>query len=96
LDPAGLGNFEWTDIGNLLTYLWVAVAFVLFSATSLLVGHALIPSLAESFHLPPNSQKTRSAFYMLAAVFFGLAAVALYMAIDLSDVLARFWNDYWI
>ena len=96
MDPAGLGNFEWTEIGSLLTYLWIAVALILFFATSLLVGHIFIPSLVDSFHLPPGFQKTRPVFYLMATVFFGLMLVVLYLAIDLSDVLARFWDDYWI
>jgi hypothetical protein len=96
MDPSPLGNFEWTEIGKLLVNLWIITALIIFFAANILVGHIFIPSLVASHHIPPIVQRTRVAFYGAAVVSFGLAIFFLLQVIELSDVLARFWHDYWI
>ena len=96
MDPTGLANPEWSDIGKLLTSLWIVAGLVLFLAGNLLIGHALIPSLVASFDLPPIVQKTRPFFYAVAGASFVAAIFFLSRVIGLSGVLDRFWRDYWI
>ena len=96
MDPSGLAGPEWSDIGKLLTYMWIVVALVASFATNMLVGHALIPSLVGTFHLPAFLQRTRPIFYGAAVLSLGLAVFMLVQVIGLSDVLERFWDDYWI
>ena len=96
MDPAGLANFEWTEIGKLLINLWIMFGLILFAAGNMLIGHVFIPSLVASYHLPRFLQKTRPLFYAATVVSVGLVIFVLYRVIELADVLARFWEDYWI
>ena len=96
MDPAGLANYEWTEIANLLTSMWILVGLVMSFAGSMLIAHALIPSLVASYHLPAPIQQTRPLFYGMAIVFFGSALFFVIQIIGLAGVLERFWDDYWI
>lgn len=96
MNPVELGNAEWSDIGSLLTNLWIVVIFIVLFATNMLLGHNFIPSLVASQHIPRSFQKARPVFYVLAIVFFALAAFFLFQVIDQASVLGRFWEDYWI
>ena len=96
MDPAALGGSEWSEIGKLLTNLWLVVFFIVIFATNMLLGHNLIPSLHASGHIPDVFQKTRPAFYSLAIVSFGLAMFFLARVVDNAGVFRDFWPDYWI
>ena len=96
MDPAALGSPEWSEIGKLLTNLWLVVLFVVLFATNMLFGHNLIPSLVATRDIPDNLQKTRPVFYALALVCFALALFFLSQVVDDSGVIRRFWADYWI
>ena len=96
MDPAGLLSYEWSEIGKLLTSLWIMVGLIVFVATNVLISLIFIPSLVASFHLPPMAQKTRPLFYALAIASLALAVVVLIRFIDQSDVIARIYEDYWI
>lgn len=96
MDPAALANPEWTDIGNLLTNLWLIVGLIVLVATNVLIGHIFIPSLVESRDIPDIAQKTRPVFYGLSVVAFGVAVYLLTQVISQADVLKRFWDSYWI
>lgn len=96
MDPVGLLSYEWSEIGKLLTNLWIIVGLIIFVATNALVSLIFIPSLVASFHLPPIVHKTRPLFYALAIASFALAVFVLIRVIDQSDVIARFYDDYWI
>ena len=96
MDPASIGATEWSDIGQLLTRLWIVVFFIVVFATNMLLGHNAIPSLLASKDLPEIVQKTRPAFYAVAAISFGLAMYFLALVVDDAGVLRRIWADYWI
>ncbi len=96
MDPTPLTNSEWTEIGRILTNLWLMVALVIFFSTNLLVGHIIIPSLVASHHVPTALQKTRPLFYALAIAGFAAALAVLLMTIDLAGVIADIFETYWI
>ena len=96
MDPAPLLNHEWTQIGKLLTLLWISVGLVVFMATNLLVGHIFIPSLAASKHIPDMAQRSRPAFYALAILSFTAIVYVFIRIVDLADVIRDIWPDYWI
>ena len=96
MDPVGLLSYEWSEIGKLLTNLWIIVGLIIFVATNALISLIFIPSLVASFDLPPVAEKTRPLFYALAIASFALAVFVLIRVIDQSDVIARFYDDYWI
>lgn len=96
MDPTGLTNPEWTEIGELLTNLWMMVAAVIFLATNILIGHIFIPSLVATGQIPENAQRARPVFYVLALAAFAVGLFLLLQVIDLAGVLDRIWDDYWI
>ena len=96
MDPIALSNAEWTEIGKLLTSLWMVVALIIVFATNMLVGLVFIPSLVASQHLPSSLQKTRVLFYAGAIVSFALAIVFLLAVIDRADIIDTLFEDYWI
>ena len=96
MDPSGLASPEWSDIGKLLRYVWIMAGLVVLAGVNMTIGHIFIPSLVATFHLPQILHKTRPVFYGLAVALFGAAVFFLILAIDRSDVLSRFWDDYWI
>ena len=96
MNPTALTNFEWTEIGRMLTTLWVVVIFIVLFASNMLLGHNFIPSLVASQHIPDSFQKVRPVLYGLAIIFFGLAVFFMIQVINLAGVLDRIWADYWI
>ena len=96
MDPSGLSGVEWTDIDKLITSIWLMVGLVLFFVTNLMIGLIFIPSLVSSYHIPIKAEKTRPMFYLVALASLAAALVLLGRAIDLGDVIDRFFADYWI
>jgi hypothetical protein len=96
MDPSALGGSEWSEIGKLMTNLWLVVLFVVLFASNMLLGHNFIPSLVASQHVPRAAQKARPLFYLLAIISFALAVFFLVRVIDLAGVLRRIWESYWI
>ena len=96
MDPATIGSLEWSEIGKLLTGLWIVVLFIVLFATNMLLAHNFIPSLVASGHLQNSLQKTRVVLYALALVCFGLAIFFLSGVVDSAGVLRDLFPDYWI
>ena len=96
MDPTPLTSSEWSEIGKVLTSMWLMVALVIFFCTNLLVGHILIPSLVASHHLPDSLQRARIGFYALGIAGFAATLFVLTMAIDAAGVIADIFETYWI
>ncbi len=96
LDPSFIGVTEWSEIGSVLTYLGLAVLFVVIFASNMLLGLSFIPSHIITGEIPYSAHKLRPAFYLVAIVSFGAAIFCLAQAFDGVSVLDRIWNDYWI
>ncbi len=96
MDPAALSGSEWSDIGSMLSNLWIVVALVVFFGANMMVGHILIPSLVATAHLPSGAQRVRPFFYAIAVAAAAAAAVVFIRVIEDASVLERFWSSYWI
>ena len=96
MDPSTLSQADWTDIGDLLTNLWITVGLVVIFATNMLIGLIAIPSLAQTHHIPEKTQKLRPLFYVAAVISFGLAMFFLSRAADEAGVIRSIWERYWI
>jgi hypothetical protein len=96
VNPAPIDTLIWSEIGSLLTSLWIVVLLIVIFATNMLIGHNLIPSLVASEDIPRISQKARPVFYALAIMSFGLAMYFLSRVVELAGVLRLFYADYWI
>ena len=96
MDPAPIGVLEWKEIYNLLTNLWIVVAFTVLFAANMIIGHNIIPSHLANKDIPESFQKVRVGFYTVAIVSIGLALFFFIRVVDLADVIQDFWSEYWI
>ncbi len=96
MDPAPIGPASWSEIGKMLSTLWIVVLFIVFFAANIILGHNLIPSFVESHHIPRIWQRARILFYGAAVVSFGVAVFFFSRVIEFGGVLQNFWADYWI
>ena len=96
IDPRVIGLESWSELGQLLRSLWLAVLFIVLFASNMILGHIMIPSFLTSGHIPDSFRKARPPLYGLATVSFVLAMFFLARAVDYAGVLRNFWPDYWI
>ena len=96
MDPAPIGPASWSEIGKMLSTLWVVVVFIVLFAANIILGHNLIPSFVQSDHIPRSWQKARVFFYGAALASFGIAMLFLLRVIEFGGVLRNFWADFWI
>jgi hypothetical protein len=96
VDPEALAHAQWSEMGDLLTNLWIMVAFIVFFATNMLIAHNWLPSFIRTRHLSDGLSKTRPLFYAVAISSFGAAMYMLSRVVDHAGVLRDFWPVYWI
>jgi len=97
MDPNVLLNSEWSEIGKSLTFLWAAAFCVILASGNMLLGHIILPSLIDSYHIPKSLQKTRALFYFVSIAIYAVAAwLIIQFLIGSKDVISRFWNDFLI
>jgi len=78
VDPRTLTTADWGQLFHITWSLFTIILFVVPFAFSLLVAHAIIPSLTMTGHLARRANALRPVFYVIALAFF---AVALFTAI---------------
>ena len=96
VDPEALANPQWSELGDLLTNLWLMVAFIVIFAANMLIAHNWVPSFVRSAHIDASFARTRPVFYVLSLSAFGAAMYFLARVVDHSGVLRDFWPNYWI
>ncbi len=68
MTPQTIGTADWANLSSLVVTLWLFAFFTVTFAVNMLIGHALIPSLAYSRELPRLVKPLRPLFYLVAAV----------------------------
>lgn len=96
MDPEVLANPQWSELGDLLTNLWIMVALIVSFATNMLIAHNWLQSFIQSRHLDASLSRARPLFYALALASFGAAMYMLSRVVDNAGVLRDFWANYWI
>lgn len=96
IDPQSLTSADWDQIQTTLVYLWLLWLSVIAMALSLLVAHAIIPSLATTGHIGPRVERVRPLFYAAAAAAGAIALFALFGFVTESDVLRTIYTKVWI
>ena len=96
MDPAPIGSASGSEIGKMLSTLWIVVVFIVLFAANIILGHNLIPSFVESEHIPRSWQKARILFYGAAIASLGVAVFFFSRVVGFGGVLENFWADYWI
>ncbi len=96
MDPAALANPEWTQLGNLITNLWLMLGSIIVIGSIYVTAHIFIPSLVASHHLPSIFNILRLPMYASMVFFIVVYFYFLSQAIVESDVIADIYETYWI
>ena len=49
MDPLALNANDWNNLGNIITFLWLALISALITGPTLLIAHAIIPSAVATY-----------------------------------------------
>lgn len=100
MDPSFITTLDWSQIGALLKFLWGYLVFIVALAGSLLLAHAVLPSLRNSGHLSAEmlqlTRKARPLLYLLGLLALALAAVFMASVVAKADVLEQLYARWWI
>ena len=96
IDPQSLTAADWDQVQTTLVYLWLLWLAVVTMAMSLLVAHAVIPSLATTGHIGPQVERVRPIFYGLAAIAAVIAIFAFIGFVTESEVVRTIYTKVWI
>ncbi len=96
IDPQSLTSADWDQIQTTLVYLWVLWLSVIAMALSLLVAHAVIPSLATTGHIGSGVERVRPIFYVAAAIAAAIAIFAFVGFVTESEVVRTIYTKVWI
>lgn len=95
-DPGAIGSFEWSEIGQLLHYLWYYFAVIIAVAFIMLTALAIIPSLVSTRQLPQDANLLRFPLIVTGLGLFGLAATLMVYTVDAAQVIAIFYDRHWM
>jgi hypothetical protein len=97
MNPQVIGADQWDQISRALIYLYLFTGLGITSAISLLLAHAVLPSLVESHDAAPVVGRLRWMAYPLSAGAFALAAYALARGIMVAvQVTQQIYPRTWI
>lgn len=71
LVPQFISAADWSSLAALVGTLWLFALSTVVFAVNLLLGHAIIPSLAATGQLPPGVERLRLLFYLVAILALG-------------------------
>mgnify|MGYP005863890525 CR=1 FL=1 len=97
MDPIRPDTAVWNQVDALTGSLTAFVGFVVLGAFALVLGHAIIPSLAASNRLPRGVERQRPVFYAVSVAAFALAIFQAQQWIRvLYDVLSQVFSRWLI
>ena len=94
-DPKALTAANWHDIHIWLQWLWIYVPLVFTFALTMLVAHAVIPSLVATRHLPTGANRLRIPLTGFAVVVLAAAVVMMLLVINSTLDVENFY-DRWL
>lgn len=97
MDPRFITAVEWAATVPMIISLWAFAGVMVAFAFSLMLGHAVIPSLVDTRHLPVRAASFRPLMYILAVVFFVIAVVIfLNLVLNLLGTIYDIYPKVWI
>ena len=81
-DPNALTSVEWNNIHNFLKWFWIYFPVVVTFGFTMLIAHAIIPSLVNTGQLPESTQKLRPILTGFAAILSAAGVVVLVLGIN--------------
>ena len=95
-DPKALTSVEWNNIHQFLQWFWIYFPIVVTFAITMLIAHALIPSLVITGHLPESTQRLRVPLTGFAALVFAAGVVILVLGINAALDVRQIWPRFLI
>ena len=96
MDPNFVTRQDWADIGEFLLALLFVPGLMIVFAFSMLIAHALIPSLVKSGHLPEEMNKVRRVLYPVAfAALLGVISYLVFVAINAESSFGSVYSRWW-
>lgn len=68
IDPRTITGADWPGLQVLVVFLWLVVIFNVSFAFAMLFGHAILPSLIATGHIPQRLRNLRPVLTLLALV----------------------------
>ena len=95
MDPRIIGPEQWIIINRIQPLLVLFVGMMVNGAISLLIAHAIVPSLIDTGDLPEKWNKLRVVLYPVSLVSMVLMACAFFTAVGLlTDVIPQIFPRY--
>ncbi len=96
MDPQPITQAQWTQMAIAIAVLFTFFFFVVNFAAAMLLGHAIIPSLVGTRHLPKFLERTRFFFYMAAAGAIATAVALFGLFLFFARVIGEIWPRWFI
>ena len=91
-DPKALTSVDWNNIHLFLQWFWIYFPIVVTFAFTLLIAHAIIPSLVITGQLPESTQKLRVPLTGFAVLLFAAGVVVLILGINATLDVRNIWG----
>jgi len=91
-DPKALTSVDWDNIHLFLQWFWIYFPIVVTFGMTLLIAHALIPSLVITGHLPESTQKLRIPLTGFAVLLFVAGVVVLILGVNATLDVRNIWG----
>ena len=97
IDPNYIGPEAWAYVSIFVRNIWFFVVSILVFAAHMVIGHAAIPSLIQSRHIPRTFNKIRIPIYAIAILAFASAIFFVIRAFQGGyEAISLIYPDYWI
>ena len=96
MDPEFITTEHWSDISTVLRFLWLYFLFIIGFAFTILLAHAIIPSLVSTGQLPASADRLRPLMYLSALGILVFALGFLVLSMVNADVIGQLWGRWWI
>ncbi len=95
-DPKALTGAEWNNIHMFLQWFWIYLPIVVTFAITMLMAHAIIPSLVNTGQLPESTQRLRMLLTAFAALVFVAGVIILVLGINATLDVRQVWPRFLI
>ena len=95
-DPKALTAADWENIRIWLQWLWIYLPLIVTFVLTMVIAHAILPSLVLTGHLPGKVLRLRVPMTGFALVLLAAAIVILILAINQTLTVENFWDRYLI
>jgi len=96
MDPNFISSSNWSQISEMVGFLWRLPLFAIGFGFSLLLARAIIPSLLATRQVPERIGRLAPVLTAFSFICFGLLLWTLYSLVDSSGVLEKVYSRWWI